>query len=76
MGRGTGWSSWTSRTAVGQPPDPEQPDLPGVLRGLRVHEATLPTGSGPAAPAAAEVAVKPKKAAKVEAGTDEEGSTP
>lgn len=45
VGRGTGWSSWTSSTATGQATDPQQPDLPGVLRGLRVHEAATSMGA-------------------------------
>lgn len=45
VGRCTGWSVWTSRAAVGEATEPQQPDLPGVLRGLRVHETGMRTGT-------------------------------
>lgn len=33
-----GWSSWQSRAAAGEPADPAEADLPGVLAGIRTHD--------------------------------------
>jgi hypothetical protein len=35
LGVATGWSTWQSRAAAGEPVDPDEPDLPGVLARLR-----------------------------------------
>ena len=38
LGTVTRWTSWRSRAANGQVTDPDEPDLPGVLHAIRVHD--------------------------------------
>ncbi|MCI2421084.1 hypothetical protein MOQ72_26935 [Saccharopolyspora sp. K220] len=38
FGVATGWSRWQSRAAAGQPVDPHEPDLPGVLQRLALPD--------------------------------------
>ncbi len=37
-GRALGWSTFRGRASVGEPVDPDDADLPGILSGIQVHD--------------------------------------